>query len=582
MPKVGLGVTSWFVVLLSIGTEALSQGISQKTLGPCSPAIANTAGSVTVNCIFISMPEFVEYLQQNERDLRKEGDKGNLEAMRMAQFFRKKLANPEEAYVDYSEASRAYLKRLDTVQDKVGATLVRDAASGKPDAPQKIISSLANAGSPDVVAFALSLGDLLQAQGDLVGARTAYEQARLIAPTNGALLRRYSNLLCEFGKATEAIAMLETVLEKNEGQSKLANSDLAWIYAALGEALQNIGNLDLAEERFRFAKQLAGLAINDGAFNKTDFAWILNDSAGPAIRKKNFAAAEESLCRAVAAFSPALGVKHRDTIGAELNLTTVWREMGRWGDARASLEVIFPNVLALGSNDPLRGYFQLNLAQVEVFLSRDAAAKEALDAAYSFFWPRHEQFGAHSQRLGRIFHFRALMAFRNSDLSEAAAQARRAASLFTEAYGPESFDELTVDFLAILSFAELGDSNSASSLLTKFRQGMTRRRIDQDQTWISYLALLEASLEKDRSKRAAAQATIASALKSLFAIENTSNGYDPLADAGIFHVLRRDNQQSKRVTPSMVREFRLTHGARVAITTSSSKVLDKCILNGTK
>jgi tetratricopeptide (TPR) repeat protein len=182
----------------------------------------------------------------------------------------------------------------------VGFSLVREAAVGRQDAPKKIIDVLSGKeGSPEMaVSYVISLGDILQAQGNLLAARTTYEEAIRTMPQNGAILRKYANLLIETGRTSQAIAMLEAALKTDETQQRFTNVDLAYIYSALGEAFQGVGKLDIANDRFRIAKQLGRVAAKEGSLDKAQYASILNDSAGAAIRSRDLRGAQESLCAA--------------------------------------------------------------------------------------------------------------------------------------------------------------------------------------------------------------------------------------------------------------------------------------------
>jgi tetratricopeptide (TPR) repeat protein len=565
----GLGPLASALLYLT-APPAASQVVTQKTLGPCSPAIANVAGPVVVNCVVISLKGYYEFLQQQEQELRAKGDPKDLE---IAETIRRKLENPEEAYVVFAAAAQAYLKQLDAAEGKVGPALVREAAVGNEAAPGKILGALSAAqDSAGVLAFTLSLGDLLESQGNIRGAISAYEQALLSMPTNGALLRRYSALLIEVGKLSDSIKMLEKVLADDEKESKLSAGDLALVYDALGEGYQSIGNLDAADDRFKFAIQSGGRAAKDGSINRIDFASILNDSAGVSIRKKDLGRAEENLCRAVQEFSSSLGFDHRSTIGAELNLTTVWRELGQWGDARFGLVSLQDRIANLPTEDPLRAYLPILSAQTDFFLGQDERAKTSLNSAFLFLQPSYLQLGAHAQRLGRILHFRSLINFRAFDLQSSISDGQAAVQYFKMAYGERSFDEITLDFWIALSSVESHNLISARALISNFHSGMTKLRIDQDRSWQAYESFLGASTQ-DFSK----SDEVESSLLALISIERESQEYDPLIDGGIVHVLRMKDPKLTGVTPSMIRNYRLAHGARIGVLETDSLPVDQCL-----
>ena len=575
LPSFGRSLALAFILYIATFSTSIvtasAQTISQKTFGPCSPASVNA--TLTLNCVVIPVRDLIAALEEREQYLSKQAARGNDEAKREADFLRRKLADPDALYRGFLTAATKHIQQLNSLQQKVGLELVRDAAAGKQDAPQKIILALSD-DSQATVSYVLSLGELLEAQGDFTGARAAYEKARQLMPFNGAILRKYANLLYEFGRATESIEILQEVLKKNETEDKLTNADLAWVYDGLGESLQGVGKLDAATEQFRFARQVAGPALKDGSLSKTDYGSILNDSAGPAIRRRDFITAERYLCSAVSEFITALGESNRTTINAELNLTVVWREMGNFGDAKTGIRLVEKNAVALGTKDPYKGYIPLILAQLEFALRNYNAATTALDTAYSRLNPQYQQFGAHAQRVGRIFQIRSRIAYWNSSLSEAISLAKLANRFFDEAYRANSFDELTVNFGLILSLVETHNAALASEYLAKFRTGLERLRLDHGEAWLAYERYLNGAVAMAKVTNTTNAADMESALVTLFGIEKTSNGYDLLTDDAIVHFLR--TRGAKTVTPALVADYRARKKAMTAVITSRLKSFKNC------
>jgi lipopolysaccharide biosynthesis regulator YciM len=522
---------------------------------------------VTVNCIFITFDQFTDHLTKRATERAQQGQKGDTEASREATFIYNLLKNPEDAYQIFAERARSYTQDLNRVAGTMETDVVKDAATGKNQGPQRALAALneSNVGAAAVASFALKVAELLEAQGDLAGARTALEQALQRSPTNGALLRRYAVVLFETGKSAAAITKLTDVIDRNETNNTLSSADLAWIHTALGQVLQGIGNLDAANERFRSARQMAGLALREGSFSRADLGWVLNDSAGASIRRNELKRAEESLCRAIDEFKAELGSIHRATLIAELNLSVVWRRMGRWGDARALAEQLRARISSEPALVQLHGYLTLIVAQAEFYLGLGDQAAKSLDSAEAYFSPLYNQTGAHAQRLGRIKDFRAHLAFWNEDWNEAIDQTRAAKKLFAEAYGVASFDGLSMEFWELLGLVELRSFDLAKASLEQFRSDLRQLRLDQDRTWLAYARLLEAFLKSETGDTRAVRSEIELTLATLFEIERSSESYETLADGAIYRMLRLGAGSANKIGFGDVRDYRLARGARTAL-----------------
>src|SRR5688572_7978381 len=93
------GATAVMLLLVNTcGALAQIQSVVQQTLGPCSPAIMNVQGDVTVNCIIIKFDDFVAFLKRY-------AEQGPEQSRQVAG----KLAAPDEAYQKFLEAAKAYL-----------------------------------------------------------------------------------------------------------------------------------------------------------------------------------------------------------------------------------------------------------------------------------------------------------------------------------------------------------------------------------------------------------------------------------------------------------------------------------------
>jgi hypothetical protein len=537
----------------------------QQTLGACSPAIMNVTGNVTLNCITITYDDFVTFLKRYSE-----------QGFEQRNQIKSKLAAPEEAYLRFVEASRAYLAVVSAATSRdqkiVDEVLIKEALAGINNGPQRLAIELAQyeqgrtptmRPAPDLAEHNVALGDLMESQGNLAGARTAYEYAIKVQPTSGLLHRRYASLLLETGKGQKAIDMLEEFVDRASSTS--SSADLVWAYDGLAVIQQSVGQLDVAEERFRFARATGQRAVAEGKLSAVDFASVLNDAAGAEIRKRKFARAEGDLCAAVQAFSSNLGPNHRTTLNAALNLATLWREMGFWNAAERQLQRLENYIARTDPVDPLRGYSLLGQAQIAAYRGDPDGATGPLDRAFAFFAPRHSQLQAHAQRLGRVQHIRGLIAGWKGDIDAASIYLKDADRLFSEAYGQASFDGMQIAFWdAAFAIADRREA-IASSLVVKMSEVKRQLRTDRDQNWQLYETVLLRALEYSQTGLEAAKISAEESIAQLFRNERRSDGYDVLADGAIF-VLWSIHKRTHSSTPplwSFIKDYRASNGARL-------------------
>src|SRR6266481_2032006 len=152
--SLGILITVGALVSLKVASEPAGQ-INLKTLGPCSPATVY-ATNVTNNCIVVVFYDYLEFVKRNATSSDNSGDETGTLA-------RHKLASPEESYLNYLQAGRVFLKELLRVSGTLDEQLIRDAAGGTNDGPQRALTSLVQSGAnqTDVTEFTVSLGDLL-------------------------------------------------------------------------------------------------------------------------------------------------------------------------------------------------------------------------------------------------------------------------------------------------------------------------------------------------------------------------------------------------------------------------------------
>lgn len=558
--------------------------IDQRTYGPCSQAIAAINGPVNIkqNCILISFKEFVDNYRKTESELRERGIAGDLEALNHANALRRKLDDPDELYAGFAAAARKYLGELDAVENDVGFETVREAAVGKPGAPKSIIDGLASKGKTmTALSYVVRLGELLEAQGNLPGAVTVYDEAIRTLPPSGEILRRKASVFIELSKASNAIAMLEAALKTDDKQQKLTPADLAHIYSALGEAYQDIGKLDTSIDRFRMAKQLARSAVRDGSLTQVQYASILNDSAGPAIRSRNFTEAQESLCVALASFQSS-NANERAAITSELNLAVVLRELGRWGDAKLVLQHTIHRIAQLPSIDPFHGFLPLFAGILDYLSGDDAATFNHLQEAQNFFEPAYKQSRAYSLRLGRIYDIRGRVSYRNGDLAGASSAFASAGRYFNEALGDTSIDGSIVIFWTALVAFEAQDKMAAEANSKNFENIVGKLNLT-DGPWPSYQEFLGEATKRLTEADKQRPTKLESILDALLHLEHASGAYDTTTDAAIIFLLRFPLRPPVKLSTSEIDRFRAQRGARRATSLAVAKAFDDiCAANPQK
>ncbi|MGY2843421.1 tetratricopeptide (TPR) repeat protein [Bradyrhizobium sp. USDA 4509] len=573
-------VFSGLFVLASLTCESLAaydaQTINQRTYGPCSQAIAAVDGPVNIkqNCVLISFTEFVDNYRKTESELRQRGMAGDVDALTQANALRRKLDDPDELYAAFATAARKYLGELDAIENDIGFGTVREAAVGKAGAQKTIIDGLASKGKTmTALSYVVRLGELLEAQGNLSGAATVYDEAIRTLPPSGEILRRNASVLIELSKTSSAIAMLEAALKTDDKQQKLTPADLANIYSALGEAYQDIGKLDTAIDRFRMAKQLARSAVRDGSLAQVQYASILNDSAGPAIRSGNFSEAQESLCAALASYKSS-NSNERDAITSELNLAVVLRELGRWGDAKLVLQHTINRIAQLPSNDPFRGFLPLFAGILDYLSGDDAAAFNHLQEAQDFFEPAYKQSRAYSLRLGRIYDIRGRIRYRNGDLAGAASAFAEAGRLFEGALGDTSIDGSIVNFWSALVALEAQDTKAGEANSKSFENAVSKLNLS-DGPWQSYREFLGEAAQIATYADKQRPAKLENALDALFHLEQSSGAYDITTDAAIIFLLRLPLKAPVKLSTSDVDRFRAERGARRGTSLATAKTFDE-------
>lgn len=574
--------------LVSLTCESLAaydaQTIDQRTYGPCSQAIAAIDGPVNIkqNCILISFKEFVDNYRITENELRQRGIAGDVDALNQANALRRKLDDPDELYAGFATVARKYLGELDAVENDVGFETVREAAVGKPGAQKTIIDGLASKGKTmTALSYVVRLGELLEAQGNLPGAVTVYDEAIRTLPPSGEILRRKASVFIELSKASNAIAMLEAALKTDDKQQKLTSADLAHIYSALGEAYQDIGKLDTSIDRFRMAKQLARSAVRDGSLTQVQYASILNDSAGPAIRSRNFTEAQESLCAALASYQSS-NANERAAITSELNLAVVLRELGRWGDAKFVLQHTIYRIAQLPSSDPFHGFLPLFAGILDYLSGDDTATFNHLQEAQDFFEPAYKQSRAYSLRLGRIYDIRGRVSYRNGNLAGASSAFASAGRYFNEALGDTSIDGSIVNFWTALVAFEAQDKMAAEANSKNFENIVGKLNLS-DGPWPSYREFLgeAAQLLTDADKQRPTK--LESILDALLHLEQASGAYDTTTDAAIIFLLRLPLRPPVKLSTSDVDRFRAQRGARRGTSLAAAKAFDEiCAANPQK
>ena len=536
--------------------NAITQQLEQRSVGPCSPNIGVNTGSVNLGCVIIDVSSYLFYLEQRRKELTASGKTESPEY----RDTKEKLLEPEQAYAQFVRAAQAYVLAVGSARGIATVPTIKDALTGSRTAQEAINTQLSDAGrngtadAQNAAQYALAFGNLLMSTGEISGAREIFRSALETSPTNGRLIHGLADAMYESGDAQASISFLNSTLSQTPGA--FSKGDLAQIYDALGQALQGVGRLDGAADALRSAREAAEQGVKDGSSTHLALAGILNDSAGPAIRLRQFEAARSLLCQSWKEFKLFSGPASREIINVELNLSALYREIGKLGFSKTVLEISQAKLTTLAPRDPLIGYFALQAAQTYFLFGDTNEFRAMLEKARSFFEPSYLQRGQYPQRIARVYQYQALNAIIDGNWTAAFNKLSYARLAFSKAYGSTSYDDLALLFWTAYLQNHLGKREALGQTVEQFKKNIRILKIS-DPIWEGIASVLDIIATSQTMSKSAGESRLSKELSDLLAEEARLGSYVLLIDGSIRLLLERSNP-TRRATPALIEAYR-TH-----------------------